>query len=425
MKKTMIFKALMALIVIMLGANFNAEAQIGKNLLNKAKEKAKEAVQGSTNSSGKSSSSSQSASQPQQNSQQTQRQQSTQNQSQQLSPQEQRRIEKEKYLEESRALIPLVDENSSMHDRCRAFVYIKNNLERAMREKDLDFLINEYPYYDKCKNLVHQIDRDQLDDELLKGVSPSYLADDLTDIKFYFMSGGNVQKEMAANLTLTEGVPEPYDNIYGYMSGMLEKGESCKTDNAKFYYLNLILANREKYTVEFPHEYPTEENLCTERVKAFMTTISQDFLAQKKLPAIRPVEELRKARIENLEKSLNHIKIPASRDAALETKVKQTILERNPNAKIKLVCFASDATAEWFYIKNELDIPKYRWKEGYVVVEYPGKPGLNIECKLKPSQTYIGGGKYGASSNPIDNSFTPIDEKMIFLNAGWFGCDYK
>ena len=44
MKKTMIFKALMALIVIMLGANFNAEAQIGKNLLDKAKKAGNNAV---------------------------------------------------------------------------------------------------------------------------------------------------------------------------------------------------------------------------------------------------------------------------------------------------------------------------------------------------------------------------------------------
>ena len=41
MKKTMIFKALMALIVIMLGANFNAEAQIGKNLLDNEPETVK------------------------------------------------------------------------------------------------------------------------------------------------------------------------------------------------------------------------------------------------------------------------------------------------------------------------------------------------------------------------------------------------
>ena len=41
MKKTAIFKAIMALFVIMLGVNFNADAQIGKNLLDKATDAAK------------------------------------------------------------------------------------------------------------------------------------------------------------------------------------------------------------------------------------------------------------------------------------------------------------------------------------------------------------------------------------------------
>jgi hypothetical protein len=44
MKKTAIFKAIMALFVIMLGVNFNADAQIGKNLLDKAKKAGNNAV---------------------------------------------------------------------------------------------------------------------------------------------------------------------------------------------------------------------------------------------------------------------------------------------------------------------------------------------------------------------------------------------
>ena len=46
MKKTAIFKAIMALFVIMLGVNFNADAQIGKNLLDKATDAAKGAGEG-------------------------------------------------------------------------------------------------------------------------------------------------------------------------------------------------------------------------------------------------------------------------------------------------------------------------------------------------------------------------------------------
>ena len=75
MKKTTIFKALVATLVLSFTTSINANAQFGKNLLNKAKEAGKEMLQGND-----SQQSNQQSSQKPAQQQQTQPQQQTNNQ---------------------------------------------------------------------------------------------------------------------------------------------------------------------------------------------------------------------------------------------------------------------------------------------------------------------------------------------------------
>ena len=63
------------------------------------------------------------------------------------------------------------------------------------------------------------------------------------------------------------------------------------------------------------------------------------------------------------------------------------------------------ATAEWYIEKNALDVPLNRSKVGFIVVEYPEKPGLNLAFNLRVYQTYQGGGKYNKTSVNVSPSF--------------------
>ena len=92
------------------------------------------------------------------------------------------------------------------------------------------------------------------------------------------------------------------------------------------------------------------------------------------------------------------------------------LLAQNPSAKVIIVAFPSDATAEWNVEVNVFGVPVERTKKGYIVVEYPGKPDLHLERIITVTQKYEGG-KYGASDASFATSLANvIDKAMIFNN---------
>ncbi|MBQ9212422.1 MAG: hypothetical protein IJ150_00560 [Bacteroidales bacterium] len=101
------------------------------------------------------------------------------------------------------------------------------------------------------------------------------------------------------------------------------------------------------------------------------------------------------------------------------------LLAPNPSAKVIIVAFPSDATAEWNVV-NAFGTPLERTKKGFIVVEYPSKPSLHLERIITVTQKYQGS-KYGASDASFATSLAnTINEAMIFNSElQWFANNQK
>ncbi|MBP5502174.1 MAG: hypothetical protein J6Y24_05225 [Bacteroidales bacterium] len=430
MKKTTIFKALVATLVLSFATSINANAQFGKNLLNKAKEAGKEMLQGND-----SQQSNQQSSQKPAQQQQTQPQQQTNNQTaqptQQTSqpqpkpskpaPEKPKEYTKADYTAEAAQLVGKVDSTSKLYDVIRVYMYLYRRIDNALDTKDYDFLVDSFSYFDDVWTIVNNIG---ITDVGFSEFDNRYYAEEkpkdmqqFVSMDFYMIKSKH--KDEASKLPTKvqeklEGTPYGY-NLSERIDYNLKKAEPCKSANARARILRIIIDDRNKHTITSGYIYPTDEVLYTDRLKALQATIPQEILDKYYCKQVYTAEEIINLRLEYVKEHLSSLPtIPKSRDAALEAKVKQQILKENPDAKVRMVLIASDATADWLVKKNGVGVPTRRIKDGWIIVECPGFPGIGGMYKIYPEQQYIGGGKYGASSASF--SLPSISDKMIYTN---------
>ena len=440
-KHPTIIKAFLAAIVLMLCATTNANAQIGKNLLNKAKQAGKEIIQGSdSQQSNQQSSQQQKPAQqpqqttPQQNNNQTAQpsQPTTQTQQKQSKPipEKPKEYTKADFDAENALLVGKIDSTSSVTDMVRVYMYLYRKLDKAIDDKNYDFLCDTFSYYNTVWHLIDDIgvvdlgfgplDTRYLAEDRPKEITP-YM--EFTYVKALHKTDAHPITLQGKATSCIKAVPYGQNadqDISAYIDLMLKKAETCKSDNAKGRFLQYILTDRNFYTVKNCRAYPTDESLHTERLRAFMATIPKEIIDKWHCPPLYTAEEIRNQRLEFIKSGLKkHAKIPTSRDAALEAKFKKEILAQRPEAKIKMVVFESDAIADWLVKKNEFSTPTRRIKKGWALIEVPGHPDFVGVAFLESEQKYLGGGKYGTSSVSCD--IPPINDKMIFTE-NWHYC---
>ena len=423
-----ITKALAALTLITAVSATNADAQIGKNLLNKAKQAGKEIIQGSDSQQSNQQQSQQPAQQqqnsaPQQNNNQTAQpsQQANKPAAKPNTPAEKpKQYTKADYTAETQQLVGKVDSASHFYDIIRVYAYLYRRTESALDTKDYDFLVDSFSYFDDVWDIVAKIGDPEIafgdfDKRYYAEDAPKEMKSFVSNDYFTVKSNHKFEAPKLANRVKEILVVPTQLNICDYIEDMLKKGETCKSANARAKFLKTILDARNKYTSRGGYLYPTDEKLFTERLKTFASTIPQEIADQMKIPQVYNAEEIRNLRLEYVKEHLSNLpSIPKSRDAALEAKVKQQILKENPDAKVRMVLIASDATADWLVKKNGVGVPTRRIKDGWIIVECPGFPGIGGMYKIYPEQQYIGGGKYGASSASF--SLPSISDKMIYTN---------
>lgn len=451
MKKTTIFKALVATLVLSFATSINANAQFGKNLLNKAKEAGKEMLQGndSQQSNQQSSQQQKPAQQPQQTTPQQNNNQTAQP-SQQASqpqpkpskpaPEKPKEYTKADYIADTQQLIGKVDSTSTITDLIRTYMYLYNRTEKAIDDKDYDFLVDSFTYYSTVWRIIDNIgdptafsgdfDKKYYAEDKPKDIQ-QFVTTDFYMIKSKHKEDASVYKLQGRITTLMESTPYGKmadQDLPAWLDLTLAKAETCKSANAKGRFLQYILTAREDNTIKKSRIYPTDENIYTERIKALMETVPQDILEKWHCPALHNAEETRNLRVEYIRANLTNYPItPKVRDAALEAKFKKEVLAQRPDAKIKAVIFQSDGTADWHVKKTNLGVPTRRMKQGWVVVECPGLPGVGAMFTLQSEQEYLGGGKYGSGSSLC--RIPKIDDKMIYTNddhgvteSGWTFC---
>ena len=387
--------ALLAFLVLMLGVSFNAEAQFGKNLVNKAKQAANDAKKEATVDNAKDAAKGAGED-----------------------------AIKQKWEKETADLFATVDSTSSITDVCRAFYHAHQRYAAATNNgnDDPDFLL---VYTDRVVTsylLAKAIKRDDFLNAQ-KSLSYSNPYDKMTmkamdDVDTEIFNSGKFAVEVyKLSFGQDNAVPQPFVDLPAHINAWLDRADKCKTNEAKWVCYYRAITSREKYTVDFPAKtYPTDENMYTARLQKCVAALPADILAENPMPAIKPAAELVKSRIAVVESQAGSFTIPASRDAALEANYKKLLLAQNPSAKVIIVAFPSDATAEWNVEVDVFGVPVERTKKGYIVVEYPGKPDLHLERIITVTQKYEGG-KYGASDASFATSLANvIDKAMIFNN---------
>ena len=343
---------------------------------------------------------------------------------------------KDKWMAEAKEVFEKQDSTTSILDRCRAFYYGYQRDAEAQRNKEVDFRLVYADRMVTSWNLLFdaKVGVKYEDFEKSKeGLSIKDPADKLTleawefvKTEVYNKFPGRSTKYWSEIYKLNQNldVPLPFQDISGYIKGMLDKSEQCKSNECKLVCLYRVIVNREKHTVEYPQVIPNDEILYTERIQNGVAALPADLLAKNPLPVLRTAEELFNKRISDAETHKLPFETPKkNRDTALETQIKKRVQAGSPSAKIKAVAFGSDATASWSIHRNAFDIPISRSKQGIIVVEYPGKPGLYLGHGLTATQAHQGGGKYGKSEVSLDNSFI-ICKEMIF-DSNWMPIDLK
>ena len=398
----------------MFGVNFNAEAQLG-GLVNKAKQAGKNAVKDAKNETSPD---------------------AVQQKATDAAKDAGADAIKKKWMAEAKELFENQDSTTSIIDRCRAFYYGYQRDVEAERNKEIDFRL---VYADRMViswNLLKSPEEGVKYEDFEKskaGLSMQNPYDKLTLDAWEFVKTDIYNKgtgystrywQTIYQLGQNLDVPLPFQDISGYIKGMLDKADQCKTDEGKLVCLYRVIVNREQQTTEFPQVFPDDAILYTERIKKGVASLPANLLAENPLPEVLNADELFNKRIEKyLPVFEGPIPTPDNRDAVLERQIKEGVERLNPGAKVKLVSFASDATAEWYVKKNALDVPLHRCKTGNIVVEYPGKAGMDLIATIKVFQDYVGGGKYGASDPNLPVQSVRVDKDMIFVKGlPWARC---
>lgn len=324
-----------------------------------------------------------------------------------------------------------ITKESSPQDICRAFEFWQGKLGGRKSKKmsnDYDYLIAAADYAEKLFNFVTtewSVDEKQLR-EILKTLptesawtsfdSDANVVDDFLDNVRSSM-GYQALYNLYVKNVLDGGGAEALHNVSGYIRSSLDKIATCKTVKAKMWFLRQIMHWTDEEIVKQGQVFPTTENLYLNEVKALMESLPKDSIAAL-TPVFRTAEELDKEHIADREAGIITLKKPKKRDSALEKQIKEYIKKDFPSLSLVDVYSATDATANWNVIKNNIDIPIKREKTASVIINDNEHPGHKLVIDFIITQEYMGGGKYGKSSFEANR---PTTEKYLYgcANCQW------
>lgn len=414
----------MAIMAILFGISYNAEAQLG-GMLNKAKNKAVQQMQHNQSQTDKT----QNGKSQQQNSSSPKAQQQ-----QSLSPVDKAALEKMSKFETAADynfhIATTVTKESAPEDIARACLFFENALSLKYGI-DYDVLVGALP---QAKFVIGYVSGDwplttgelyKMASELSKK-SPWNNSSSDSGVVYEFVSmaeGGRFQSygtlyNMYVKTALEQGVSPLYD-ISGYVREQLDKMNTCKTVAAKMWFIREILHWIDMEIVNQGKIFPTAENLYLNELKSAMDQMPADSIANLPIK-FRTADELDKARIAHCEKATRSVSKPSSRDAAIENSLKTQLKANYPSMQIVEAFCPSDATAKWDISKNSVGIPEYRLKYAEVIIIDNEHPGHKLATQYPIRQDYIGGGKYGESKF-VANATT---EKYLYGKFYWYFVNY-
>ena len=427
-----------ALMAVMMGFCFSAEAQLG-GVLNKAKNKAVQQIQHNQSQTDKT----QNGKSQQQNSNTQQQNSSTQTQNskpqiakqqQSLSPVDKAAMEKMSKFETAADynfhVATTVTKESAPEDIARACLFFENALSLKYGI-DYDVLVGALP---QAKFVIGYVSGDwplttgelyKMASELSKK-SPWNNSSSDSDVVYDFVSmaeGGRFQSygtlyNMYVKTALEQGVSPLYD-ISGYVREQLDKMNTCKTVAAKMWFIREILHWIDMEIVNQGKIFPTAENLYLNELKSAMDQMPADSIANLPIK-FRTADELDKARIAHCEKATRSVSKPSSRDAVIEKNLKTQLKANYPSMQLVEAFCPSDATAKWDISKNSVGIPEYRLKYAEVIIIDDEHPGHKLATQYPIRQDYIGGGQYG-ESRFVANATT---EKYLYGKFHWYFVNY-
>ncbi|MCQ2251375.1 MAG: hypothetical protein MJZ66_09730 [Bacteroidales bacterium] len=350
-------------------------------------------------------------------------------------------IPEQNFYEYNHRIASTVTANSSYPDLARAYMYYARCFEFGRKDPEnmapLDLYILEMDHARDVFKWVEEMD-DKLFEQIMDTVSRKPVKRDwptkwsdytvMDDFMDQFKLGRakpfdywNMIVKLAVQ---NEGVPPFYNDIDGYITGTLKQMDECVSNEAKMYFMQDLLKNREHEIVMMGQIHPSDENIHTALIQEYLDKFPKDFLAKYDLPALRNAEQLHKARLEQMRSEVKPMpKIPASRDAVHEKEAMERLKSQRADVKIKMCCIPSDASAPWKIVKDQYDINEYRFKEGFIIAEDPFNPGLNMIFRLTCSQKYILYGKELDPNITLDAVFG-INDPM-YSNNSWYYVNYK
>lgn len=414
----------MAIMAILFGVSYNADAQLG-GVLNKAKNKAVQQIQHNQSQTDKT----QNDKNKQQNSSSPKAQQQ-----QSLSPVDKAALEKmspyETAADYNFHVATTVTKESAPEDIARACLFFENALSLKYGI-DYDVLVGALP---QAKFVIGYVSGDwplttgelyKMASELSKK-SPWNNSSSDSGVVYDFVSmaeGGRFQSygtlyNMYVKTALEQGVSPLYD-ISGYVREQLDKMNTCKTVAAKMWFIREILHWIDMEIVNQGKIFPTAENLYLNELKSAMDQMPADSIANLPIK-FRTADELDKARIAHCEKATRSVSKPSSRDAVIEKNLKTQLKANYPSMQIVEAFCPSDATAKWDISKNSVGIPEYRLKYAEVIIIDDEHPGHKLATQYPIRQDYIGGGQYG-ESRFVANATT---EKYLYGKFHWYFVNY-
>ncbi|MBO4613820.1 MAG: hypothetical protein J5709_01735 [Bacteroidales bacterium] len=427
-----------ALMAVMMGFCFSAEAQLG-GVLNKAKNKAVQQIQHNQSQTDKT----QNGKSQQQNSNTQQQNSSTQTQNssspkaqqqQSLSPIDKAALDKmspyETAADYNFHVATTVTKESAPEDIVRACLFFEYALSLRYGI-DYDVLIGALP---QAKFVIGYVSGDwpvttgelyRMSSEL-SNKSPWNNSSSDRDVVSDFLSLVNMGQfqsygtlyNMFVKTALEAGV-SPLNDISGYVREQLDKMNTCKTVAAKMWFIREILHWIDTEIVGQGKIFPTAEKLYLNELKSAMDQMPADSIANLPIK-FRTADELDKARIAHCEKATRSVSKPSSRDAVIEKNLKTQLKANYPSMQLVEAFCPSDATAKWDISKNSVGIPEYRLKYAEVIIIDDEHPGHKLATQYPIRQDYIGGGKYG-ESRFVANATT---EKYLYGKFHWYFVNY-
>lgn len=415
----------MAIMAILLGFSYTADAQLG-GVLNKAKNKAVQQIQHNQSQTDKT----QNGKSQQQNSSSPKAQQQ-----QSLSPVDKAALDKmspyETAAEYNFHVATTVTKESAPEDIARAFVFFEQALSLRYGI-DYDVLIGALP---QAKFVIGYVTGDwpvttgelySLQSNLSnkspwenKSNDKDMVSDLLSMVNMGQVLDYNTLYNMYVKTAMEQDVTPAFNDISGYVRGQLDKAATCKTDVAKMWFIREILHWIDTEIVGQGQIFPTAENLYLNELKSFMDKMPADSIANLPIK-FRTADELDKARIAHCEKATRSVTKPSQRDAAIENNLKSQLKKNYPSMQLVEVFCPADATAKWDIVKNSVGIPEYRLKYAEVIIIDDEHPGHKLATQYSIRQDYLGGGTYG-ESRFVANATT---EKYLYGKFHWYFVNY-